>query len=54
MDVRYWSLNKSQRLQFVVACEEAGIRCERHVNFADADPTNPRHNHFHIMPGAGS
>jgi hypothetical protein len=54
MDVRYWSLSRPQRMQFVLACEEAGIRCKRHVNFAKADTANPSQNHFHIMPGAGS
>lgn len=54
MDVRYWSLSASQRRQFVQACKRVGILCERHVNFAGADPSNPYENHFHIMPGAGS
>ncbi|HUG41577.1 MAG TPA: hypothetical protein VMM12_13900 [Longimicrobiales bacterium] len=54
VDVRYWSLSDSHRQVFIEACSEAGIRCERHPNFAGADPNNPRVHHFHIMPGAGS
>jgi hypothetical protein len=54
IDVRYWSLNASQRARFLVACEDAGIRCEQHANRDDPDPDDPYHCHFHLMPGAGS